>query len=84
AERAAGVDVQLAPLVRVWLFTTDDRRLTCLITNHHAVLDGWSLPILFGDIFADYEAATRGTAFSPPAPPSYARYANWVARQDWT
>ena len=25
-----------------------------MLTNHHIVLDGWSLPILLGEIFASY------------------------------
>ena len=47
-----------------------------VMTNHHIVLDGWSLPILLGEIFASYYGQRL-----PPATP-YRRFVNWLAGRD--
>ena len=47
-----------------------------MLTNHHIVLDGWSLPILLGEIFASYYGQRL------PAAGSYRRFVNWLADRD--
>ena len=47
-----------------------------MLTNHHIVLDGWSLPILLQEIFASYYGQRL------PAPPPYRRFVTWLAGQD--
>ncbi|MCV7154603.1 condensation domain-containing protein, partial [Mycolicibacterium pyrenivorans] len=46
AERAAVCDLSAAPAIRVALIRTAPERFRVVLTNHHIVLDGWSLPIL--------------------------------------
>ncbi len=48
-----------------------------MLTNHHIVLDGWSLPILLQEIFAGY----RGDN-GCPRPPRSRGFINWLADQD--
>ncbi len=60
-----------AALVRI---APDQHRL--VLTNHHIVLDGWSLPILLGEIFAGYYGQRL-----PPAVP-YRRFVNWLSGRD--
>ncbi|HEV7361138.1 MAG TPA: amino acid adenylation domain-containing protein, partial [Mycobacterium sp.] len=47
-----------------------------VLTNHHIVLDGWSLPILLQEIFTSYYGQRL------PAPPPYRRFVTWLADQD--
>ena len=47
-----------------------------MLTNHHIVLDGWSLPILLGEVFAGY----YGQRLPPAAP--YRRFVSWLAGRD--
>jgi len=47
-----------------------------VLTNHHIVLDGWSLPILARDIFAGYYGQRL------PAAGSYRRFVTWLAERD--
>ncbi|PWQ88749.1 hypothetical protein DKX15_17650, partial [Enterococcus faecium] len=47
-----------------------------VLTNHHIVLDGWSLPILLGELFAGYYGRRL-----PPAVP-YRRFVGWLAGRD--
>ena len=67
AERAAVCDLADPPAFRAALIRTAEDRHRCVLTFHHIVLDGWSLPILLQEIFAGYSraAAARGRALSP-------------------
>ena len=54
AERAAVCDLADPPAFRAALIRIAEDRHRVVLTNHHIVLDGWSLPILLGEIFASY------------------------------
>ena len=62
AERAAVCDLADQPLFRAALIRTADNRHRFVVTIHHIVIDGWSLPVLLQEIFASYlrAAAARG------------------------
>ena len=47
-----------------------------MLTNHHIVLDGWSLPILLQEIFASYYGQRL------PAAAPYRRFVTWLADRD--
>ena len=47
-----------------------------MLTNHHIVLDGWSLPILLGEIFASYCGQWL------PAAVPYRRFVAWLTGRD--
>ncbi|OHT87963.1 non-ribosomal peptide synthetase [Mycobacteroides saopaulense] len=76
AERAAVCDLTNPPLFRVALIRTGTDRHRVVLTSHHSVLDGWSLPILLQEIFASY-----GGHSLPPAVP-YRRFVMWLAERD--
>ena len=54
AERAAVCDLADKPAFRAALIRTSGNRHRCVLTFHHIVIDGWSLPILLQEIFASY------------------------------
>ncbi|OMB87914.1 non-ribosomal peptide synthetase [Mycolicibacterium conceptionense] len=76
AERAAVCDLGERPTFRAALIRTagDGHRL--VLTFHHIVIDGWSLPILLREIFASYFGQRL------PAPASYRNFVSWLADQD--
>jgi len=76
AECAAVCDLDNAPVFRVVLIRTAADRHRFLLTSHHTVLDGWSLPILLQEIFAGY-----GGQRLPAAVP-YRRFVAWLAGRD--
>jgi amino acid adenylation domain-containing protein/non-ribosomal peptide synthase protein (TIGR01720 family) len=76
AERAAVCDLGDRAPVRATLIRTATDQHRLLMTNHHIVLDGWSLPILLGEVFAGYYGQRL-----PPAPP-YRRFVDWLGRRD--
>ncbi|MGH3555187.1 MAG: condensation domain-containing protein, partial [Mycobacterium sp.] len=78
AERAAVCDLADLPAFRAALIRTAPDRHRFVLTNHHIVLDGWSLPILLGEIFASYYGQRL------PAAASYRSFVTWLADRDRT
>ena len=76
AERAAVCDLAGQSAFRAVLMRTGPDRHRFVLTNHHIVVDGWSLPILLGEIFAGYHRQPL-----PPAVP-YRRFVCWLAERD--
>ncbi|MFJ7048679.1 non-ribosomal peptide synthase/polyketide synthase [Streptomyces sp. NPDC101112] len=70
-DRARGFSVVRPPLLR---FTALGNRL--VLTHHHLLLDGWSLPLLVRELFTLY----GGDGPAPVAP--YRDYLAWLAGQD--
>ena len=76
AERAAVCDLADPPASRVTVIRTAPDRHRVVLTNHHIVLDGWSLPILLQEILASYHGQRL------PAAGSYRRFVSWLADRD--
>ncbi len=75
-ERAAVCDLAGQPAFRAALIRIADDRHRLLLTIHHIVIDGWSLPVLLQEVFAGYYGQRL------PAPPSYRSYLMWLSAQD--
>ena len=76
AERAAVCDLAHPPAVRVALIRTAPDRHRVVLTYHHIVVDGWSLPILLQEIFASYYGQRL------PAAAPYRSFVTWLADRD--
>nr|WBO76410.1 amino acid adenylation domain-containing protein [Streptomyces sp. SBE_14.2] len=72
-ERAAGFDLSAPPLLRCALVRLGEHRSRLVLTFHHAVADGWSLPVLHRELMACY-----GT--DDPALPEVAPYRDFLRR----
>ncbi|HEX6288636.1 MAG TPA: amino acid adenylation domain-containing protein, partial [Herpetosiphonaceae bacterium] len=57
-----------APLLRVALHRRTDATFQLTLSCHHAVLDGWSVALLIGELFQLYRAALGRSVQSLPAP----------------
>jgi hypothetical protein len=82
AERERGFDPAHAPLTRLTHVQAAHDRHWIVWSHHHLILDGWSIPIVLADLFAEYRAALglRGTL--PPPPRPFHEYLAWLDRQD--
>ena len=76
AERAAVCDLGDQPVFRVVLIRIAEDAHRFVLTNHHIVMDGWSLPIVLRELFASYAGQRL-----PPAG-SYRRFVSWLADRD--
>ncbi|GHG97200.1 non-ribosomal peptide synthetase [Streptomyces lanatus] len=75
-DRGRRFDLARPPLVRATLVRHDEGA-ELLLTFHHILLDGWSLPLLARDL----EALTAGDGELPPAVP-FKQYLVWLKGQD--
>ncbi|NKQ37394.1 MAG: amino acid adenylation domain-containing protein [Chloroflexi bacterium] len=82
AERRAGFDLTQPPLMRLALAQTGENAYRFVWTYHHILLDGWSLPVLFQELFVLYEWQRRGTEPPLPRPRPFRDYIAWLRRQD--
>jgi amino acid adenylation domain-containing protein len=82
ADQAAGFVLAQPPLLRCTLVRLGEQRWRLLFSNHHALLDGWCLPILFREVLAGYEAGRRGAALRLAAARPYRDFIAWLQRQD--
>ncbi|WP_085638155.1 MULTISPECIES: non-ribosomal peptide synthetase [unclassified Pseudomonas] len=76
-ERAQGLDLTRAPLLRLVLVRTGAGRHHLIYTNHHILMDGWSSAQLLGEVLQHYS----GDAVPRPAG-RYRDYIAWLQRQD--
>nr|WP_283093963.1 non-ribosomal peptide synthetase [Pseudomonas sp. MWU12-2345] len=81
-EVEAPFDLQHGPLLRARLLSLGQTRHVLVVTLHHIVSDGWSMPIMVDELIEYYAAFSQGHA---PAlkdlPFQYADYAHW--QRDW-
>ncbi len=82
ADRRRGFDLSKAPPMRIALIRTDDNQFEFVWSHHHALLDGWSVPLLFSEIGDFYDAIQRGLRHEPPSPRPYRDYISWLRDQD--
>ena len=76
AERAAVCDFANPPAFRVALIRAGVDRHRFVLTNHHILMDGWSLQIVLREIFASYYGQRL------PGAASYRRFVEGLAGRD--
>ncbi|MFE0172959.1 amino acid adenylation domain-containing protein [Streptomyces sp. NPDC059002] len=79
-QRTLRFDPADPPLLRFALIRLGGHRHRLALTAHHILLDGWSLPVLYRDLFHLYEHHGDDSGL-PPATP-YRDYLEWLAEQD--
>ena len=80
AERAVRFDPSSAPLLRFVLVRLDVQRHRLLMTNHHLLLDGWSMPLLLAELLTLYRLGDGGASLGRPA--AFASHLRWLAGRD--
>ncbi|MCV7308133.1 non-ribosomal peptide synthetase [Mycobacteroides immunogenum] len=75
-ERTAVCDLTNRSAFRAALIRTGANRHRFVLTSHHILLDGWSLPIVLREIFASYYGQRLA------APGSYRAFLTWLADRD--
>ncbi|WP_261991503.1 non-ribosomal peptide synthetase [Streptomyces sp. OR43] len=83
ADWARGADFTLPTLVRISVIRLAEDRHQLLWSYHHLLLDGWSIPIVLGEVLEAYRAYRAGEerpALAARAP--FRDFVSWVAGQD--
>jgi amino acid adenylation domain-containing protein len=73
-------DLQHAPLFRFTLVRIAPDHYQLAITHHHILMDGWSVPIFFRELFGLYQHG--GNQLDLPRATPYREYLAWLAHQD--
>src|SRR6266436_4057799 len=81
-DRAERFDLGCAPLMRFTLIRLAADRHVLVLTHHHLLMDGWSLPVLVRELLTLYEHKGDGTGLGRVTP--YRDYLAWLAEQDRT
>uniref|UniRef100_UPI0005667065 non-ribosomal peptide synthetase n=1 Tax=Nocardia sp. CNY236 TaxID=1169152 RepID=UPI0005667065 len=82
ADRMRRFDLDEPPLVRFTLIQVARNRWHFVVSNHHILLDGWSMPLLMRDLLMLYAAHADSSAL--PAARSYRHFLEWTRQQDRT
>jgi hypothetical protein len=81
-DRERPMDLRHAPLMRFALFAAGNRKHVLIWSSHHLLMDGWSLPIVLKEVFAEYEALCRNERSVLKPEPLYRNYIGWLKKQD--
>ena len=71
-----------APLMSLALVKLAERRHQLIWSHHHALIDGWCLPIIFDQLNACYRSLAGGTLPTLAEAPKYRDYAAWLGSRD--
>ncbi|MFE0250748.1 amino acid adenylation domain-containing protein [Streptomyces sp. NPDC059010] len=83
ADAAARFDLTDPPLLRLTLVRRGADRWLLILTNHHLLLDGWSIPLLVRELLQLYAARLApGTTAPLPAVRPYRDFLAWLASRD--
>jgi mycobactin peptide synthetase MbtF len=81
AERRRPFDFERAPAIRFLLIELPRAQWRLVITAHHIVIDGWSLPVFVNEMMILYRAGGDLEAL-PGAPRPYRDYIGWLTNRD--
>ncbi len=81
-DKKTGFNLSKAPLIRVTIIRFSDDIWQAVWSNHHLLLDGWSLPLLLKELFLFYEALVNEKDIHLPPARQYRDYILWQQKQD--
>jgi aryl carrier-like protein len=81
-DRERNFDVGSAPLLRLSLIRRRGDEGLLIVSYHHLLLDGWSVPLVAREAIAAYQAIREGRSLELPQPRPYREYIDWLGRQD--
>ena len=82
-DRLEGLDLNAAPVMRVYVIRTEERGFHIVWSCHHLFIDGWSAAIVLEDVMTAYRALGERSDMTPPISPSaFKDYMAWTAQSD--
>nr|QEO73592.1 condensation domain-containing protein [uncultured bacterium] len=82
ADRAAGMDLTAAPLMRLAVAKLSDDSVMLVATAHHLLLDGWSTADVSSEVLEVYSALSRSAPVTAPTRRPFRDYVAWLAERD--
>ncbi|MGH3753654.1 MAG: non-ribosomal peptide synthase/polyketide synthase, partial [Pseudonocardiaceae bacterium] len=81
-DRAQGVDLATAPLLRLAIATLSPGEILLIWSFHHVLLDGWSAAAVFSEVCDQYAAIVSGREPPPVARRPFRDYLEWLRAAD--
>lgn len=81
-DKQKGYDTEKSPLSRIRMWHLGEGRYQVLWSQHHALYDGWCLPILFAQLSELYQAQLNHRPLTLPPAQSFRHYIQWLGQQD--
>lgn len=75
-------DIKAAPLLRIHLVRLSDDCYRMLLSEHHAVADGWSRGVVLRELAQCYLAQLTGQAVALPAAIGFSEHVQWLSQMD--
>ncbi len=81
-DRQQNLSTETAPLMRLTLVKTGAQKWRFCWSHHHILLDGWSLPLVFGDVISVYQAQQNSQVLHLPPAPNYQDFIAWLNQKE--
>lgn len=82
SQRCYQFDLSNGPIMHFRLMQMAANRFEFVWTYHHALLDGWSLPLVFEEVMGIYRELLAGAEVNTEAVDLYTNYLKWLREQD--
>lgn len=82
ADSELGFDLAKPPLIRVALLQTQADNYWIVISNHHIILDGWSMSVLRQEVSQLYRQYALGSPATLEQPTQFGDYVSWLGTVD--
>lgn len=81
-DKRTGFQFDKAPLLRIYVVKLNEYTHRILLSEHHALSDGWSRVLILNDVFKSYQyiASDKQVNLDPPIP--FSNYLQWYQQQD--
>ena len=81
-DSAQGVELSSMPSMRVLLARVGEARWQWVLSYHHILLDGWSLPLLMNDLMQLYRGLASGQSEDSAPPTQFGRHIAWLMARE--
>ncbi len=81
-DRGLGFELEKGPLLRFTIWHLGEERYRVLLSDHHALTDGWSMPLIFTEVMKIYKAKVTGNEIEQEAVIPFKNYVDWLIQQD--
>ncbi|MBD6618564.1 amino acid adenylation domain-containing protein [Komarekiella sp. 'clone 1'] len=82
SDRSRGLELTQPPLMRFTLVQLSENSYSFTWSHHHLLLDGWSVPLVFKEVFACYKAFSNGQDVHLEPIRPYRDYIVWLQQQN--
>ncbi len=84
ADRNKGFDLAKPPLMRLALIRVAEKTYKLILTKHHLLFDGWSLMLVYKEVFDCYQALSSGEELNLKPSLDFHSYVTWLQKQNLT